>query len=376
MRLKQIILSITICVLLFSCKQKTSFENEFAPDSSLTINHANGFSIDYFPDYKKITLYNPWEKDTPYLVYYLTKEKSITTPTNGQTIQIPIQSIAATSGTHFEFLHLINEIESITGICAPHLVYNSFLFEKYAAGKLTNLGNPFSINIEKVQLLKPDAVMLSGFNQDDPISKRLSEMHIPVVINNEWTETSLLARAEWIKFVAAFYDKESLADSIFQAIEERYDSIRNKLRKNDKKPSILSGGNFKGTWYMPGGNSYMAKLFEDAGGAYFYRDDESQASLPLNFEVVLMHFNQADIWVGSSANSLKELTDIDERHSLFQAYKRKQVYNFNARTNTSGANDFWESAVARPDIVLADMIKALHPEQMENHDFFYMQKLD
>jgi len=63
--------------------------------------------------------------------------------------------------------------------------------------------------------LKPGAVMMSGYNQNDSYAQRVSQAGIPVIFNNEWMETSLLARAEWIKFVAAFYNKERLADSNF-----------------------------------------------------------------------------------------------------------------------------------------------------------------
>jgi iron complex transport system substrate-binding protein len=42
----------------------------------------------------------------------------------------------------------------------------------------------------------------------------------------------------------------------------------------------------------------------------------------------------------------------------------------------SGANDFWESAVARPDVLLSDVIAILHPQLLQNHQLVYAKKLD
>lgn len=70
---------------------------------------------------------------------------------------------------------------------------------------------------------------MSGYNQNDPYAQRVSQSGIPVLFNNEWMETSLLARAEWIKFVAAFYNK-TLADSIFDDIALRYNEVKTSLK--------------------------------------------------------------------------------------------------------------------------------------------------
>ena len=55
---------------------------------------------------------------------------------------------------------------------------------------------------------------MSGYNQNDTYAQRVTQAGIPVLFNNEWMESSLLARAEWIKFVAAFYNKEDIADTL------------------------------------------------------------------------------------------------------------------------------------------------------------------
>ena len=362
-------------VIISETYNKLGYETVILPTDSLTIEYATGFAIQYFKDYKKVIVFSPWAKSTVYATYYLVNKKETQTPLDGTKILIPLKSIAPASVTHFEFLSLLNELETINGVCSPQIIYNKTINERIKAGKITDLGDAFSINIEKTLQLNPSAVMMSGYNQDDTYAKRVTQAGIPVLFNNEWMENSLLARAEWIKFVAAFYDKETLADSIFNSISKNYLEIRAKAIKIVKKPTIMSGSNFRGTWYMPSGQSFMGKLYADAGADYYYAKDTTAGSLALNVETVLVNFSKSDIWLNCNFNSINDLVNADSKHKLFKPVKDHQVYNFNKRMLPSTANDFWESAVARPDLVLSDVIAILHPELLPNYEFFYAEKL-
>jgi len=72
---------------------------------------------------------------------------------------------------------------------------------------------------------------------------------------------------------------------------------------------------------------------------------------------------------------LNELIQADSKHALFRPVALKQVYNFNKRLLPSTANDFWESAVARPDLLLADVIAILHPDLLPGYELVYAEQL-
>lgn len=370
----------TFCILMVamafaSCGRQTAKSDRIESDSTLRITHATGFAVDYFDDYKRVTIKNPWSEGDILATYYLVAADSVPTPDDGCTIRIPIGSMAVTSCTHYAFLDAIGEIRSVTGVCNPELAYNATIRQRFAQGEIATLGDAFNTNTERLLALHPDALMIASYNQQDDNSKRLQTSGIPLIYNNEWTESTMLARAEWVKLVAAFYDKESLADSLFEAIENDYRTAANKAHAATHKPTVMAGGNFKGTWYMPGGRGYMAQLFADAGADYFYKDDASSASLPLNFETVLHNFSQADVWLNAPTATLDELFAMDARHKLFKAAREGRVYGFYARTLAGGANDFWESGVVRPDLILKDLIWALHPELNDGYSPTYIKKL-
>lgn len=369
------LISLLSIILIVSCTPKKSKTSIAKSTDSLKLCYAQGFSIRNYPHYKEVILYSPWVKGSVYAHYYLVSNKETQTPANGQRIKIPLQSLVATSVTHFEFLSLLNEIQTLTGVCSPNIIYNKEINKRVGEGKISNLGDAFNLNVEKTLQLKPEAVMMSGYNQNDPYAERISQAGIPVIFNNEWMETSLLARAEWIKFVGAFYDKSKQADSIFSQVEKCYKEIQSKAATVKNKPTIMSGSNFRGTWYMPSGQNFMGKLFADAGASYFYANETAVGSLPLNVEMVLRNFSETDIWLNCNFNSINELLKADAKHALFRPVKLNQVYNFNKRLLPSTANDFWESAVARPDLLLSDVIAILHPELLPSYELVYTQKL-
>ncbi len=364
------VLSVTACS---TGSNKTDVISDSA-DSSVIV-YAKGFSIRYFSDYTQVIVNNPWKSGLIYATYFLVKDTQTEVPEGGVKILVPLKTIAPASVTHYEFLHLLGELNTVTGICQADIVYNKKIKKGIEEGRITDLGDAFHINVEKVLQLSPSALMMSGYNQKDANLQRISQAGIPVIYNNEWMETSLLGRAEWIKFVAAFYDKSQLADSIFSNIENRYNDIKQKVTNIKDKPGIMAGSNFRGTWYMPAGRSFMGQLFADAGSRYFYSNDTTTGSLPLNVEKVLRDFSDADIWLNCNFATLDELIKSDSKHALFKPVQTRQVYNFNKRMLPSGANDFWESAVARPDLLLSDVIAVLHPEILPDYELVYAEKL-
>ena len=358
-----------------SCSTKNAKTSDEQAVDSLKLQYAEGFAIKYFAGYKEVIVFSPWVKGTVYARYYLVNDEKISTPTNGNKVLIPLKTLAATSVTHFEFLSIIGELQTITGVCSPNIIYNTEITKRVGEGSITDLGDAFNINIEKTLQLHPNAVMMSGYNQDDPYAQRVSQAGIPVLFNNEWMETSLLARAEWIKFVASFYNKEAVADSIFTKVTKQYNETKEKAQNVTDKPAIMAGSNFRGTWYMPAGHSFMGRLFADAGGSYFYSNDTTSGSLALNTETVLGNFSNADVWLNCSFNTLDELIKADRKHALFRPVKMKKVFNFNKRLLPTTANDFWESAVARPDLLLMDVMSILHPELFPEYETVYADKL-
>jgi len=73
------------------------------------------------------------------------------------------------------------------------------------------------------------------------------------------------------------------------------------------------------------------------------------------------------------ANSLDDLKASCPKFTDTRCFKNGEVYNNNTRTNTAGGNDYYESAVVNPDIVLRDLVKIFHPELVQEECVYYKQ---
>jgi iron complex transport system substrate-binding protein len=199
-----------------------------------------------------------------------------------------------------------------------------------------------------------------------------------VAINAEYMEDTPLGRSEWLKFTALFFNKEEEAEKIFAKIAKKYEDIATKAKAVKNRPTVFLGFNFKGTWYTPGGNSYVAKYLADAGANYLWSEDKSSGSLPISFEAVFERAANADYWLNlrQSWNSLKDVVTEDNRYGDFHAFKKGNLYNNNARLSANGGNDYWQSGISNPDVVLSDLIKIFHPEILPNYNLFYYQKVN
>ena len=383
--MKKSILGIISIVFLVNCQSNKNWsqENESTTQKVLAfsftpeVNHAQHFTVEVNENFKAIIVKNPWEEgDT--LVSYALYPKGTKEPTAEWAefkIPVPIDEVVATSSPHIGFITLIDELDKITGVADDKYLYNAQIYKDVSKGIIAQVGSLKDSNLEILLDLSPDLIMKTGVDNVRNEDTRLTEAGIPISYNVEWMETSMLARAEWIKFVGSFFNKDELADSIFRSIEREYLNAISITANVDHRPSIMTGNNFKGTWYMPSADSYLTKLIQDAGGDYQYKNEKSTGSLPLSFEVVLDDLVDADYWIGPRAQSLKELEKMDERYALFKAFREGNVYTNNKRISESGGNDYWESGMARPDLILKDVIRIFHPHLLSDHQLYYYKKL-
>ena len=312
-----------------------------------------GFTIDIQNDSTIITIYSPWQK--------------------GEVMQRlafsqPYERIVCTSATHMGFIHELGMMDKVVGVCRPERVYN---LSKEDRERIIDIGDDMQPSMEKILLLDPDLVILYTYAQGDPIPAQVEALGIPILYCNEWTETTPLARAEWIRLFGAIFGCLNHADSIFASVRDAYEQLKVDSLKFKGK-SLMSGMSWRGTWYVPAGGTFMGNLFRDAGAQYKYEDNPSTSSIPLTMEQAIQDFSQADVWVGCEANSLKELEAIDKKHTWFNAFQTGQVYNFRRRALPSGANDFWESATVHPERVLQDLQKVLRGDTT---NLYYMTPL-
>lgn len=368
-------------LLVISCKQPSALKNHTsAKTGAAEIRYAKGFSIDYYDTYKLISIFSGTGKSRDTIQYVLLSSGSKAPEgyAKAQLIHIPVNNLIATSSMHVALADFAGAGNAIKGLGSLQYVSSSTVRKNIADGKVKEVGIDGTMNDELLISMKPDLVMVMG-NPDAKFSKyaTLTGAGVPVMLNSEWLETTPLGRAEWVKLMAALMDKEKLVNDKFDAVEKEYNRLSAIGSSAVKKPSLINGMPYKGTWYVPDGDSYMVRFFKDAGTNYKWANVHGQGSLPLNFETVAPVALQADFWLSPGyVSSKKEIKAIDARYADFKPFRNGTIYNNNKRTNDIGSNDFWESGAVNPHLVLGDLIRILHPELLPGHDLVYYQKLN
>jgi iron complex transport system substrate-binding protein len=344
------------------------------------IKYAKRFNITYYNSFKKIQINEAWPGSTDTLTYIITGNQEIIEEYEKDDkitlIEQPILKVVCFSTTHLSFLELINEESSLCGFPTTDYIYSEEIQNMVEKGQIKDLGPSNEINLESLLSLDPDLVFAFSMGSELSMIRKIQLSGIPLVLDADFLEDHPLGRAEWIKFIAAFFDKDQEADSIFSHIEQAYLKTKAKMDNMDDRPTIFTGVVYGDSWFMPGGNHYGTRFFKDAGGEYLWSGMDSENILQLSFESVYEKAGNADYWIGTATyNSLQEIEQADIRYQEFEAFKQGRVFNYLNQVSPSGGNAYFEMGYARPDIILKDLAKILHPEEMEDHHFYFYKKL-
>lgn len=345
----------------------------------VTLDYTNGFAVEYFNHYKVVTVTAPWRDAAPAdAVQYVLVQCGTPAPEGfdaAQVIEVPVQTFVSMSTTYLPYVEIYDLADQLVGVDVLASVSTPAVLA--IADRLTEVAPNYELNLEVALELDPQMIMFYGFGFDTDSYLQLQENGLPVVLNGEFVEDTPLGRAEWGKFLALFFNKEGIAQEAFEDVAADYNALADRAATVEVRPTVFVNSPFDGTWYMPGGQSFFARFLADAGADYLWADDASAGTLFLDFEAVYDVAAEADFWVNANqfwftvADALAE----DERYADFAAFENGNVWINNLAINENFGNDFYESGVAYPNLILADLIALFHPELMPDHAFVYYQPL-
>lgn len=295
-----------------------------------------------------------------------------------QIIYVPVENIVCLSTTHIGFIDILGKTGKISGIAGGRFISNSNVLERLEKGLIKDIGFDQNLNYELLVQLNPDVVMAYGIGPETTgYLNKLKDLGLRVIFNAEYLETTPLGKAEWLIFTGYLFQKEQLAKELFREIEKEYNSLIQIASKASYNPEILINIPWKGTWYMPGGNSSLARMIKDAGGNYLWSDSEANTSFPVDIESVFRRAKNANIWINTgNALTTNDILSEDSRLKFIKPLINKRVYNNNALLGPTGGNDYWEKGIIEPHVILKDLIHIFHPNLLPEHQLVYYRKLN
>lgn len=343
-----------------------------------SVRYAKGLAIYDHGDHTVVKVSNPWPDARKSYTYVLARKGAQIPDSlkNYTTVSVPVKSIVATSTTHIPSLEMLGVENSLVGF--PNLDYISSekVRARIESRKIKELGNNQSLNTEIIIDLDPDVVVGYGIDNSNPALDNLQKSGLKIVLNGDWNEQTALGKAEWIKLFGALYGLEDKADTLFARIEKEYNAALALAQKAKTRPTVLAGAMFEDKWYLPDGNSWGAQMIVQGGGKYLFSEGKGSGSLSLPFEKVLAQASRAEIWIGPGQfTSLAEMTASNPHYGQFRAFRKKNVYSFSSKKGKTGGVVYYELAPNRPDLVLKDIVKILHPELLPDYQMYFFEKL-
>lgn len=373
--MKNIFLTIIIISILFACGGPEIKNGE---GNVLKNKHASGFEISKIEEGYILKVKNRFGSEKDDTDDYLLSSSSESESSNNVIIHIPVSKVVCLSTTHCAFISVLGRNSSIRGISSPEYVYDDEIQKMVTNGDIYDVGYDNQINYEKIISINPDVVFAFGVDNASAANfQKLSEAGIPVIFVNDYVESTPLGRTEWIKFFGCFYDKLDFANEYFDSVENKYNSIKNKIPTSASKPKVLVSLPWKGTWWVPGGNSYFANFIKDAGADYIFADNDKTESISLSIEEVFSSSSSVDFWLHpNNADSRNDILSVDNRMIKFGPFETAKIFNNNKRKNRIGGNDFWESGIIHPDIILNDLISIFYPDSTNYQNLYYYKKIE
>ena len=352
------------------------------PIKTLQLSAAKGFQVQYFDGYTQLTVKEPWKNSSKSMVYVMVEDSAkVPASLMQHAILLPwhINRVAVMSTTYIHFLALLQIDTTIRAISDIKYVCSPKIQTAYLSGKIVTVGFDDNINMEQLLASNCDALLTYGIdNASSPMIAKLKDKRQKPIFVSEYLEQTPLAQAEWIKFFGVLFHEEKAADSIYQYISTNYNRLKATVN-HSPRPTVISNLPFKGNWYIPGGKSVAAAFIQDAGGAYVFAANQETGGVPCSFETVYALAVNADYFIHlnntlTEAEVQKEFPEITK----FKSFQQHHLYNNNQRVNSALGNDFWESGMARPDLILRDLILILHPETDTSNQqkLYYYRHLD
>ena len=347
---------------------------------SREVDYAKNFTIEEYENYKLLTVSNAYRNASSVYRYALVENGATLPddlPRDAVVIRTPVQRVVIMETVYVGYLEALGQLDQICGATSASYINHPKVIQGVESGDIQNIQSGQKLNIERLLLLQPDLILTTNIGERQlDVSTQLQRADLPVVLTAEYMEHHPLARTEWLKFLAAFFETEDRSNEIFNSIKTQYNSLLDKTKGIDERPGVFCGAPYSGSWHVPGGNSFIARAIQDAGAHYLWADDPSRGSLPLDTERVFLKAAEADYWIHPSHyRSLSELFNADPRFAKFGAAQISRVFNNTRQVSKNGGNNIWERGIVHPEEVLADLIKIFHPELLPEHELIYYENL-
>jgi len=344
------------------------------------IRHASQFRVTYHNHYK-IVEFDP-TVPTRERIRYVLVQRGTPVPrgfAGAYVIQVPVRRYAMLHQTYLGILEPLGLKEGLAAIANHRSVTVPWIREAYERKQIREAGVGTHANIEMTIGLNLDVLFLfySAYPEYN-LHPKLQELGQASAMLADQFEPSPLGRAEWIKFIALFFNREREAEALFHPISERYEELSRRANATDHRPKVMIGAPGADSWMVSGNRNYFAQLLRDAGADSFWPGEECHSLLQANYEMVFDRSLESAVWFTASGMyypSIEVLLARDPRLAWFRPVERRQVFAFDRNADRQRRMPYSDQSLDKPDVLLADVLAVLHPELVSGHQPGFLRQV-
>lgn len=354
--------------------QATAFAADGFRDTLYAPRHAGNFCILGAPGCASVMVEsrNPWQGADSVCTRLLILRDGEQAPEgfDGQILHGDAARVVAMSSTHVAMLDAIGRAGNIVGVSGRGFISTPL------GDDVADVGYDGNIDYEALMGASPDLVLLYGVGAPSAMEGKLRELGIPYIYVGDYLEESPVGKAEWLVAIGETAGIRDAAERRFAAIDSSYTALCRRTDSVAERPRVMLNTPYGDAWFMPTADNYMARLISDAGADYVCADLKGNKSATIDIEQAYMLASGADFWLNTGQTSdMRSLLAQCPRFADTAPVLAGRVYNNTLRSTPGGGNDFYESAIVHPDLVLRDLIKIFHPE-LVGEEFTYYRKVE
>lgn len=290
-------------------------------------------------------------------------------------IRTPIMRIASNTGYHeaiTKVLGINDRLVAVGGVKS----YDDDLRSRVRAGDVRQIGYSWHSPPELDALIasKPDVLLMSmGDMKNVGAKPRIEKLGIPVVPIFLDNEADYMGRVDYVRLIGMLAGKEREADAFAEMVAKNVDTLKAKAAAQPTR-SVFSAWFAGGDRWMPTIRNADAKLLRDANGSNSFEepdDPRKDAFNRVSTEELIARGKDADCWIIRDSHSAP-FSDVSTLRR-FKAYRDGCLFAVDGMTKLNAdAYDYYEMAVIRPDLVLGDLARMLHPA-LRDQPFLYIR---
>ncbi|KQN36433.1 hypothetical protein ASG37_12500 [Sphingomonas sp. Leaf407] len=279
-------------------------------------------------------------------------------------IRTPVMRIASNTAFHEAITRVLGVNDRLVAVGGVKS-WDDALRARVRSGAVRQIGYGWHSppDLDALVAAKPDVLLMSMEDMKSVAAMpRIAALGVPVVPIFLDSEPDYMGRVDYVRLIGMLVAREREANAFADMVARKVAVLKAAAAAQPTR-SVIAAWFGGGDQWNPTIRNADAKLLRDANGRNLFEgpDDPRKDSFNrISTEQLIAQGADADCWILRDTHSIPYRDIATLRR--FRAYREGCVFAGDGMHKPAAdAFDYYETAVIRPDLVLGDLVRMLHP---------------